>query len=111
VRLESIKSTFCAPPDPIGFTITDKGLVFGEAPEPIKPVTQQDRASDLLLTLLKDGPVPSTELFEEAEGAGISKKTLRIAQKNLGIVANRIGGRGGHWVWALPAHVDDEDIP
>lgn len=111
VRVESIKSTFCAPPEPFGFTVTDRGLVFGEAPEAIRPVTQQDKAADLLLTLLKSGPVASSKLYEEAEGAGISKRTLKIAKKNLGVVANRQGGASGHWEWALPARLGDEEIP
>ena len=63
VRVESIKSTFCAPPDPFGFTVTNRGLIFGEAPEAVRPVTQQDKAADVLLTLLKGRPVLSAELY------------------------------------------------
>jgi len=110
VRLESIKSTFCKPPEALGFTITDAGLVFGEAPQPIRPMTLQDQAAELLLTMLASGPVPSSELYEEAEAAGISKRTLKIAKKTLGIVAKRHGGAGGHWTWGLPAHLEDDEI-
>jgi len=106
VRLEAIKSTFCAPPKPLGFTIGDGGLEFGEAPELEKPESQLDRAIEFLQALLETGPVPWQEIDEERQGAGISEPTLDRAKAKLKIVARREGQKGvkgsGRWVWALP---------
>lgn len=102
VRVESIKSTFCAPPPALGFTITGDGLTFGDAPEPPHEETPLDKAVDLLQALLRDGPLPSVELHEEADGAGISWDMMRRAKTALGIVARR-NGREKRWYWALLA--------
>jgi hypothetical protein len=107
VRLEVIKSTFCAPPKPIGFTITGQGLQFCEAPELAKPESQLDKACDLLSSLLEKGPVAQTVLEQERAGAGIGESTWERAKTALGIVAHREGVKGqrgaGRWLWALPA--------
>jgi hypothetical protein len=106
--MEAIKCAFCAPPPAIGFTITAKGLAFCEAPEPVHPESKLDKACDLLLTLLADGPVASTNLEDEADGAGISWKTMKRAKNQLGIVAKRERPEGeekAHWYWALPSKV------
>jgi hypothetical protein len=109
VRMQAIKSTFCAPPDPLGFVITDRGLVFVDAPEPVQEESQQGKAADILRALLKDGPVWVEELKEEADGAGISWKTFKRAKQKLGIVSKRqevetSDGRQTHqWTWGLPA--------
>jgi hypothetical protein len=108
VRMEAIKCAFCAPPPAIGFTITGKGLTFCDAPELARGESQLDRACDLLLALLADGPVASTELEDEAEGAGISWKTAKRAKVQLGIVAKREKKEGestARWYWALPSKV------
>ena len=78
----------------------DTGLMFGDAPEPPRQETQIDRAADLLQALLEDGPMASTDLEREAQGAGISWSTMNRAKDKLGIVARRKDGR---WYWALPA--------
>jgi len=59
-------------------------------------------AKRFLIESLRNGPVASKELFEHArEGYGVSTNTLRRAQKDLGIVANKATFAGG-WIWALP---------
>ena len=51
---------------------------------------------------MTNGPVPAKELLEHArEGQGISSDTVRKAQKELGIMARKLGMLGG-WVWELP---------
>ena len=100
VRLSQIKNNLARYPKPLGFEISERGVGFGEAPEPPRIETQLDKSCDLLLALLADGPMPANDLFEECEGAGLSKITLRRAKKKLGIVALRQDNR---WLWSLPA--------
>jgi len=104
VRLEIVKATFTAPPEPLGFTIGDNGLTFGDAPEPERTETQLDKAVDMLRALLVTGPVSSTVLQDEADGAGISWDTMKRAKDRLHIVAKR-DGKERKWSWGLPAHV------
>lgn len=98
-RLSVIKNSLARFPEPVGLNITDGGLNFTNAPEPPKRETLQDKAGDLLLALLNDGPVPSVDLKEEVEGAGVSWFAAQRAKDKLGIVAVREGGR---WLWSLP---------
>jgi len=100
IRLSQIKNNLARFPEPIGFEISETGITWREAPTEPEAPTQREQAADLLLTLLKDGPRLATELYEEAEQAGISKITLKRAKKALGVVAVR---KEGHWWWALPA--------
>ena len=99
-RLSVIKSNLAKFPEPVGFQITDSGLIFGPAPQPPKPETQEDKAADLLMALLQKGPMRVAKLQEEAEGAGISWRTMQRAKMRLGIVALR---DADGWSWALPA--------
>ena len=101
-RLSVIKSNLARFPDPIGFTFGDDGLTFGQAPEMPKPETQEARAKDLLRALLADGPMETTQLEQEAKGAGVSMETMRRAKDDLAIKPRR-DGKTGKWSWALPA--------
>jgi len=57
-------------------------------------------AIQFLETALQNGPKHRKELETEAhEAAGITPRTLRRAQKQLGIKPD---GKGKDWVWALP---------
>jgi putative DNA primase/helicase len=60
-------------------------------------------AVGFLSDVLADGPVPSTEVIEETNDAGIAEKTLRRAKKVLGVVVFRKGepGRRGALVVAV----------
>ena len=63
--------------------------------------SQLGAAKRFLLESLAHGPVPSKELREHArEGLNVSIDTLRRAQKDLGIVARKVGLGG--WLWELP---------
>lgn len=64
--------------------------------------TAKREAREFLLDRLEGGPVKSDELFEEAGQNGITKTTLRRAQKELGIKPKRHGGSDGAWFWELP---------
>jgi AAA domain/Bifunctional DNA primase/polymerase, N-terminal len=59
-------------------------------------------AKQFLIRHLANGPAPSKELMEHArEGIGVSANTLRKAQKDLGIIAQKVAFSGG-WMWSLP---------
>ncbi len=104
VRLSQIKNNLARFPEPLGFEISDSGVYFGEAPEVPKAETQLDKACDLLLALLGKGPVFSTDLQDEARGAGVSWDTMKRAKDRLGVVAVR-DGKTGKWSWSLPARL------
>lgn len=58
-----------------------------------------EQAKDFLKDELNDNMVPSTELKEKAAARGIKEKTLRNAEKDLGVVAKKTGD---HWSKLLP---------
>lgn len=101
LRLANVKNNLCKFPAPIGFEFGNDGLHFGEAPEPPRQETQVDKACDLLKALLDKGPLHTTEIQEEANGAGISWVTMKRGKARLGIVAVR---RENCWLWGLPVH-------
>lgn len=103
VKMQTIKTTFCAPPPALGFTVGDRGLEFGAPPEEAKVETQLDRATELLRVMLGKGPVASGELRDEADEAGISWETMKRAKDALKIVVSKRREKGGKWYWALPA--------
>ena len=100
VRVKQIKNNLTKKPDDLGFEWADNLLAFRDAPQEPKVETMKDQAINLLQLLLKDGPVAATEIYTEAEEAGMSKNTMRAAKKALGIAARQSAGR---WHWALPA--------
>lgn len=64
--------------------------------------TAIETAMDFLRAALEDagGSKMSTEIYNEANDAGISLRTLERAKKRLGIEAKKIGLTNG-WVWEL----------
>jgi putative DNA primase/helicase len=60
-----------------------------------------DSARDFLLELLTHGPVSSKDILRDARECNISEKTLRRAQKSLGVIAERPEFAKG-WQWRLP---------
>jgi hypothetical protein len=99
-RLYVIKNNLRRFPAPLGFEITDRGLVFGEAPKPPKKETQADKAADLLRVLLANEPKPQEFIKSEAAGVGISMATINRVKANLNIVSKKVGTV---WYWSLPA--------
>jgi putative DNA primase/helicase len=57
-------------------------------------------AKDFLRDALKNGARSATEVEAEAEGEGISERTLRRARKALGVRTQKVGMPGA-WVWQL----------
>ncbi len=101
--------------DPDVARIRWKGTTTLKARDLLRPPreTKQDEAAEWLRELLSDGAHPAREIFEAAEAAGFSEKTIRRAQRALGVVVERRGeeGRrgGGTWWWRLPGNNDLED--
>lgn len=99
VRVEPLKASFCKPAAPFGFTITDGGLVFHDAPELKKPRSALSDAVDWLRGELAEKPQSRTAMLELAERdnltAQFSVHTIDRAAKALNV--NTIGGK-----WTLP---------
>ena len=81
-----------------------------EGVEPVAPAgrgpvrEKRDMAEEWLAELLAAGPVPATEVEEQAGKAGFSWATIRRAKDELRIKPRR-DGFGGPWVWELPVGV------
>jgi hypothetical protein len=60
--------------------------------------TKKEVASALLLEMLKDGELPTSEIIERLEQYGIGKRTAESAKTAIGAKAIR---RSDGWVWAL----------
>jgi hypothetical protein len=62
-------------------------------------------AQEFLREVLAAGPKPAADVRDEAESAGIAKRTLDRARQSLGVAAEREGepGKrgGGKWFWRL----------
>ena len=95
VRVESLKNSFAAPPEPVAFRISDAGLRFCELPDGAAPASVIDQAMGFLKNELADGPVQLAELLIKSESHDLSRSSLYRARRRLGVVASR------GW-WALP---------
>lgn len=98
-RLYVIKNNLTKYPIPIGFDVTDDGLIFGDAPNINRASrNKKERAENLLLKLLADGRVATSTIEELSKSHDISMETMRRAKKNLGIISEM----DGVWYWRLP---------
>lgn len=98
-RLSVIKSNLAKKPEAIGFVINDE-ITFTEAPRKPHNETIQDRAVDLMLSLLAKGPISATQAEKDFMGAGMSRRAMFDAKKALAVVSVR---HGDAWLWSLPA--------
>ncbi|TFH51637.1 MAG: hypothetical protein E4G89_02010, partial [Methanothrix sp.] len=101
-------------PQALFFRITDNpGLTFEPVPEGFnleeqlsskrsEAAPQLDDAKAFIHEALKEGPVDSNSILQQAREAGISKKTLIRAKKALKVCSLRDGGTHGCWLWSLP---------
>jgi hypothetical protein len=77
-----------------------------EGDEELEEPTAMDDCLTLLRNALKGGPVDARVILDEASKNGMGLRTLRKAQKKLGVKTKRSGGgKGvpGKWVWYIPA--------
>lgn len=61
-----------------------------------------DDATLFLVEHLEFGPMPAREMGDLAMAAGISRKTLRKAHVELGVISRKDAGKNGGWIWSLP---------
>lgn len=75
----------------------------------------RDEAKDFLRALLVHGPVPAKQIQKDAEDAGHNWKTVQRAKKDLGIIAEKIGGyfakNKQQWVWRWPDPLKKDNTP
>lgn len=109
------KSNISASRSGLAFRIVDGAIRWEDAPiemtadeilatesDATKSVKREDRAVGFLRTLLADGRVPSTEVYERGKQAGFSEGSLQRAKAKAGVEFQREGyGRGGKCYWAL----------
>lgn len=62
-----------------------------------------EEAREFLRETLDDGPVPATEVRQQAKEADIKMRTLDEAKRREGIRSSKRGFEGGHWCWFYPA--------
>ena len=105
-RLHVIKSNIGIIPESVGFTLDDKGVTFGKAPEKPKIETLLDRGIDLIHALIGREPIPSIDIDAEFKGAGLSERTLREVKSTLSIVSFK---KGKTWYCSLPAKEEIDD--
>ena len=61
-------------------------------------------AKEVLGDLLRNGPMPPTEIRQAAAAAGVKESTLRAAKDALGVRSVKFGfGEGGEWKWETPS--------
>lgn len=90
------------------YVVFEEGTVNVTADEaigdgaPQRDHSQIDAAKQFLTEELRHGPVPTKMLFERAAEQRISEKTLRRAQKDLGVMAKKSAKFQGEWVWEFP---------
>jgi putative DNA primase/helicase len=124
--LASVKGNLATPPATLGFELVQADGPSGPAPsvrwgapsslsaedlmgQPSRGPTRLDEAKDVLLEVLRDGPLPGLELRKRVEGAGLSWPTARRAAKAMGMAPNKTQGRHGHWEWTLPLRAPEGD--
>ena len=64
-----------------------------------KPSPQVGLAMEVLRDILRDGAMPATDVYRQAEHRGIAGRTLKRAKRAAGVRAQR---RGKVWFWSLP---------
>lgn len=114
--LASIKSNLCHAPKSLSFHLSNFGDVArvawdGESPHTANALlaTPMDsgegdalaEAKDVLAEILNDGRVAVNEVMRQAQAAGVSKRTLQRAKKELGVRSHK-DSMGGGWSWEMP---------
>src|SRR5215204_2270572 len=129
--LASTKNNLAQPPKSLVFTLeeAESGSVrvswLGESEVSAKDLlaTSQDQehadmrseAVEFLNDVLCEGPVPVSQVKDEAEDAGISERTLKRAKKLVGVITYRENEAGerrgaGRWMWKLPVVELEEEV-
>lgn len=79
--------------------------ILGDVEDTGEKTSERDDAVQFLYDILKDGPLPAKQVYEDARGAGFTNATVRRAQKKIGIKPYKAGdgiGEKSAWYWRLP---------
>ena len=68
----------------------------------------REQAEGLIRELLKDGPVPDTEMKQRLSAAGVAEKTAQRARDGLGVQSVKDPTANGAWYWAPPGWTLEE---
>ena len=114
--LVHIKSNLAPLGPSVGYELREGGFYWtGEstltaaqilAAESTAGTSELDEAIAFLKDELAEGPLPAKDVYRDAEGVGIPKRTLDRAKAQLGVSSRKQGEKGkrggGIWVWELP---------
>jgi len=78
--------------------ITPDDIINFNAKRAREEKNKVDEAADFLNELLSEGNISAIEAIELADEAGIAKRTLDRARKDIGVKAMK---ENGHWIWSL----------
>lgn len=67
-------------------------------------ISKKERAKEILKIILSAGMVKSNDILARMEELGISARTVRAAQKELGVTARR---KNNVWFWELPSEQEE----
>ncbi len=110
-----VKSNIAIEGDAIGFIFTEMGFRWigkcrinkDELAEPVSiRISKKSQAQELIRILLADHEMASKEFMEKMESFGLRERTIRQAQKELGVYSVR---RNNAWHVGLPSGKDDEE--
>jgi hypothetical protein len=101
-RLRVVKNNIGPLPPPLGLRITDRGVLFCDAPQAPDRTSALEQAVEALKAILSNGPRLVQDIRDDLDDLSISWRTARRAKQHVGIVSRRIDGA---WQWALPAAV------
>ena len=93
-------------PEHVDVTATEAMAAANEGRAP----GARDKAIKFLQNELAVGPRAAKELTEMAEANDISKRTLKRAKSELGVITTKDGSDGG-WTWRLPEEVAARSRP
>ena len=100
-RLFQVKNNLVAWPKPVGFTISDKGLAFAEAPTMPRSLSPVEQAVEFLESLLRGHTLAGREVIRQASECGFSQMMVYRASWKLKVVKAK-SGLSGTWEWCLP---------
>lgn len=85
-------------PDAFGYTLSDTGVSYCDAPVKSGKGAAKSFAADWLRSKLSDGPKAAAEVVADALANGISERTLQRARQACGVTATKDGLA---WIWSL----------
>ncbi len=113
----TIAATACGESPTLDWSLQLVDLAADEAVAPPKPALgrpsfERDDAKRWLRQALAEGAKPAAQIQHDAEGAGLSRATVRRAFRELGGDAVKVGfGLLSQWHWRLPGIGDQQPKP